>query len=53
MLIGRLGATRPKRRPALVLTDCSYNRTSGLAVVCTLTSQREPYPFALRLRWTK
>jgi len=36
-----------KRRPALVLTDQVYNRASGLAVVCPLTSHRKPYPFAL------
>ena len=36
-----------KRRPTLVLTDIRYNRASGLAVVCPLTSKRKPYPFAL------
>jgi len=36
-----------KRRPALVLTEMRYNRASGLAVVCPLTSRRKPYPFAL------
>ena len=36
-----------KRRPALVLTDQRYNRASGLAIVCPLTSKRKPYPFAL------
>ena len=36
-----------KRRPGLVLTDQRYNRASGLAVVCPLTSRRKPYPFAL------
>ena len=36
-----------KRRPALVLTEVRYNRASGLAVVCPLTSQRKPYPFSL------
>lgn len=41
------GREQAKRRPALVLTDLSYNRASGLAVVCPLTSQRKPYPFAL------
>ena len=41
------GREQAKRRPALVLTDQSYNRASGLAVVCPLTSQRQPYPFAL------
>jgi mRNA interferase MazF len=30
-----------------VLTDQRYNRASGLAVVCPLTSKRKPYPFAL------
>jgi mRNA interferase MazF len=30
-----------------VLTDERYNRASGLAVVCPLTSKRKPYPFAL------
>lgn len=35
-----------RRRPALVLTDQTYNRASGL-IVCPLTSKRKPYPFAL------
>ena len=43
----QLGREQAKRRPALVLTDQRYNRASGLAVVCPLTSQRKPYPFAL------
>ena len=43
--VGREQAKR--RRPALVLTDQRYNRASGLAVVCPLTSNRKPYPFAL------
>jgi mRNA interferase MazF len=41
------GHEQAKRRPALVLTDGRYNRASGLAVVCPLTSKRKPYPFAL------
>jgi mRNA interferase MazF len=41
------GREQAKRRPALVLTDQSYSRASGLAVVCPMTSQRKPYPFAL------
>ncbi len=41
------GREQAKRRPALVLTDRSYNRASGLALVCPLTSKRKPYPFAL------
>ena len=41
------GREQGRRRPALVLTDQSYNRASGLVVVCPLTSKRKPYPFAL------
>ena len=43
----QVGREQARRRPALVLTDQRYNRASGLAVVCPLTSQRKPYPFAL------
>jgi len=43
----QVGREQAKRRPALVLTDMRYNRASGLAVVCPLTSKRKPYPFAL------
>jgi mRNA interferase MazF len=43
----QVGREQAKRRPALVLTDQRYNRASGLAVVCRLTSKRKPYPFAL------
>ena len=41
------GREQAKRRPALVVTDESYNRASGLVVVCPLTSRRKPCPFAL------
>jgi|SRR5437667_2138313 len=41
------GREQARRRPALVLTDRSYNRASGLVIVCPLTSKRKPYPFAL------
>jgi mRNA interferase MazF len=41
------GREQGRRRPALVLTDLSYNRASGLAVVCPLTSRRKPYAFSL------
>jgi len=43
----QVGREQAKRRPAVVLTDRRYNRASGLAVVCPLTSKRKPYPFAL------
>ena len=41
------GREQSKRRPALVLTEETFNRASGFAVVCPLTSRRKPYPFAL------
>jgi mRNA interferase MazF len=43
----QLAREQGKRRPALVLTDESYNRASGLVVVCALTSRRKSYPFEL------
>ncbi len=43
----QVGREQAKRRPALVVTDQRYNRASGLAVVCPLTSKRKSYPFAL------
>jgi mRNA interferase MazF len=49
----QVGRERAKRRPALVLTDERYNRASGLAVVCPLTSKRKPYPFALPITMDK
>ncbi len=33
------------RRPALVLSGESYNRTVGLAVVCPITNRKKGYPF--------
>ena len=36
-----------------MLTDHRYNRASGLAVVCPLTSKRKPYPFALPIKVDK
>jgi len=49
----QVGHEQAKRRPALVLTDQRYNRASGLAVVCPLTSKRKPYPFALPVKVDK
>jgi len=43
----QVGREQAKRRPALILTDLRYNRASGLAVVCPLTSKVKPYPFNL------
>ncbi|MGD0509113.1 MAG: type II toxin-antitoxin system PemK/MazF family toxin, partial [Terriglobales bacterium] len=49
----QVGHEQAKRRPALVLTDQRYNRASGLAIVCPLTSKRKPYPFALPVKVDK
>ena len=46
-LIRKPVASKAGSGPALVLTDQTYNRASGLIVVCPLTSERKPYPFAL------
>jgi mRNA interferase MazF len=45
----QVGREQAKRRPALVPTDQRYNRASGLAVVCPLTSKRKPYPYPFAL----
>jgi len=47
----QVGRKQAKRRPALVLTDLRYNRASGLAVVCPLTSKVKPYPSVCRSPW--
>lgn len=47
------GREQAKRRPALVVTERSYNQASGLVIVCPLTSHRKPYPFALPINIDK
>ena len=37
------------RRPALVLSPAQYNRKSGLALVCPITSHVKGYPFEVEL----
>lgn len=41
------------RRPALVLSPYSYNRTVGLAVVCPVTSVFRGYLFAVEIHGDK
>ncbi len=43
----QVGREQAKRRPALVLTPRTYNRASGLVIVCPFTSVRKDYPFAI------
>jgi mRNA interferase MazF len=39
------GHEQAGRRPALILSPESYNRKTGLAIACPITSQAKGYPF--------
>lgn len=39
------GREQAGRRPAICLSPHSYNRKSGLAVFCPITSKKKGYPF--------
>ena len=43
------GREQAGRRPALVLSPASYNRRSGLALMCPITSRIKGYPFEVEL----
>lgn len=43
------GREQAGRRPALVLSPASYNRRSGLALMCPITSRIKSYPFEVKL----
>ena len=43
------GKEQAGRRPALLLSPSSYNRKSGLALVCPVTSQVKGYPFEVAI----
>ena len=43
------GHEQKGRRPALVLSPESYNRKTGLAILCPITSQIKGYPFEVRV----
>ena len=43
------GREQAGRRPALVLSPASYNRRSGLAIMCPITSRIKGYPFEVEL----
>ncbi len=45
----RVGREQSGRRPAIVLSEGSYNVPSGLAIVCPITSKVKGYPFELPL----
>jgi mRNA interferase MazF len=43
------GHEQAGRRPALVISPESYNRKTGLAVFCPITSQVKGYPFEVTI----
>jgi mRNA interferase MazF len=49
----RIGKEQAGHRPALVLSDQSYNKLVGLAVVCPITSHVKGYPFEVPLNGKK
>ncbi|MBI3924118.1 MAG: endoribonuclease MazF [Armatimonadetes bacterium] len=45
----QVGREQAGRRPALVLSREGYNRPSGLALFCPVTSRRKGYPFEVAI----
>jgi mRNA interferase MazF len=43
------GREQAGHRPALVLTPKEYNRKTGLAIMCPLTTQVKGYPFEVAI----
>jgi mRNA interferase MazF len=43
------GHEQAGRRPAVVLSPVAYNRVTGLAILCPVTSQIKGYPFEVVL----
>lgn len=39
------GREQAGRRPGVVLSPCEYNRKTGLAIVCPVTTKIKGYPF--------
>ena len=45
----QVGSEQAGRRPAVVLSPGTYNRTAGLALCCPITRQVKGYPFEVDL----
>lgn len=43
------GREQAGRRPSVILSPAIYNRRSGLALVCPITSKAKGYPFEVEL----
>jgi len=48
-LTPQAGHAQAGRRPAIVLSPQDYNRKTGLAILCPITSQIKSYPFEVLL----
>ncbi len=48
----QLGREQKGRRPAICLSPVAYNRKSGLAIFCPITSQVKGYPFEVAVSAT-
>jgi mRNA interferase MazF len=49
----QLGREQAGRRPAVCLSPAKYNRKSGLAIFCPITSQIKGYPFEVLITGAK
>lgn len=49
----QLGREQAGRRPAVCLSPAKYNRKSGLAIFCPITSQIKGYPFEVPITGAK
>lgn len=47
------GSEIGKRRPALVVSPKAYNRVTGFALVCTITTKPRGYPFEVTVDTVK
>lgn len=49
----QLGHEQAGRRPALTISPKIYNKKSGLALMCPITSKIKDYPFEVMVRHNK
>jgi mRNA interferase MazF len=45
----QIGHEQAGRRPALIISPASYNRTLGLAVLCPITNQAKGFAFEVHI----
>lgn len=45
----QIGREQSGRRPAIVLSNSSYNEIVGLAIICPITTKIKGYPFEVAL----